>query len=91
MEGVGGWNGTEVEESVLLASSLEQQPWEQGSCYWKGQKTRQRSEDRPREELFFSTEEPMSQKLKELPSLYFRKQYSQIYRDEDLENKKYQP
>lgn len=33
----------------------------------------------------------MSQKLKELPSLYFRKQYSQIYRDEDLENKKYQP
>ena len=30
----------------------------------------------------------MSQKLKELPSLYFRKQYSQIYRDKDLENRK---
>ena len=37
---------------------------------------------------FFSTEEPMSQKLKELPSLYSRKQYSQICRDEGLENRK---
>lgn len=65
MEGVGDWNGTGVDETVLLTSGPEKQPWDHRSCYWKeGLEMRQRSEGRTiGKSSLFSTKEPAGQKL----------------------------
>lgn len=89
-----GWKG--------LGAGMELRLWVSPPSQWPGtaaprtwilllKRTKDQTEVKTEVEKscsFTTTEEPMSQKLKELPSLYFRKQYSQIYRDKDLENRK---